>query len=119
MEEVFVALIVIGSMFGVVYLFFGTRHKERMALIEKGENADLFVSSRRKSSIPLYAVLLINLGILGVGIGVGILMGQFFYAMGMDEDVSFPSSIFISVGLSLILGFLITRNIDRKYRDDE
>ena len=119
MEEAVVFLILFGTIFGVVYLFYSTRHKERMALIEKGQSADLFVTSKRKSSIPLYAILLINLGILGVGIGIGVLLGQALYMGGMDDDIAYPSSIFICLGLSLLTGFYVTRNIDRKYKEEE
>jgi hypothetical protein len=119
MEEFLVLIVIFGSLFGVVFLYFNTRHKERMALIEKGENADLFVTSKRRSAVPLYAILLINLGILGVGIGVGVLIGHALHMGGMDQDISMPSAIFICLGLALLGGFYITKNLDHKYRDEE
>lgn len=119
MEEFLVALTIFGTFFGIVYLYFSTRHKERMALIEKGESADLFVTTKRRSAIPLYAIILINFGLLGVGIGLGILLGQLLYMSGMDQDMSMPSSIFLCIGLSLLAGFLITRKMDQKYREEE
>ena len=119
MEEAIVFLFFMATIFGVVYLFFSTRHKERMALIEKGVSADLFVTSKRKSAIPFYAVLLINLGILGIGIGLGILIGHVVHMGGVDDDISMPASIFICLGASLLTGFYITRQVDRKYKNDE
>lgn len=118
MEEAFVFLLFMGTVFGMVYLYFSTRHKERMALIEKGESVDLFKGTKRRSAIPLYAVILINLGVLGVGIGAGMLVGQLMVLSGMDDDIAMPSMIFICLGLSLLAGFNITRKIDQKYRDD-
>lgn len=118
MEEFLVFLLFMGTIFGITYLYYSTRHKERMALIEKGESADLFVSSKRKSNIPLYAVILINLGVLGIGIGLGVLVGHAFSLTGMDEDVAMPSCIFLFLGLSLLCGFVITRRVERNYRDE-
>ena len=117
MEETFVFIVFFGTFFGIVYLFFSTRHKERMALIEKGESADLFVANKRKSAIPLYAVILINLGIIGIGVGIGIILGQVLNYIGMDDDISFPASIFICLGVALLTGFKITRRVDEHYRD--
>lgn len=119
MEEVFVALTIFGTLFGIVYLYFSSRHKERMALIEKGESADLFVTTKRKTAIPLYAIILINFGFTGVGIGLGILIGEGLHLSGMDQDMSMPSSIFLCIGLSLLAGFLITRKMDQKYREED
>ncbi|MCF8239382.1 MAG: hypothetical protein K9I85_14560 [Saprospiraceae bacterium] len=119
MEEFLVALTIFGTIFGVVYLYFSTRHKERMALIEKGESADLFVTSKRKTAIPLYAIILINFGLLGVGIGMGILLGEGLHLAGMNQDYSMPSSIFMCIGLSLLTGFTITRKMDQKYREQD
>jgi hypothetical protein len=35
MEEVLIPLILFGTLFGISYVFFTTRNKERLALIEK------------------------------------------------------------------------------------
>jgi len=118
MEEAFVFLLFMGTIFGMVYLYFSTRHKERMALIEKGETVDLFKGNKRRSAIPLYAVILINLGVLGIGIGAGLIIGQALVLTGFDDDVAMPSMIFICLGLSLLIGFKITRKIDQNYRDE-
>ncbi len=119
MEEAMVFLLFLVTFFGIVYLFFSTRHKERMALIEKGVSADLFVSSKRKSAIPLYAVLLINLGVLGIGVGLGILIGQLLHLTGIDDDITMPSSIFICLGIALLTGFVLTRRVDQRYREEQ
>ena len=119
MEETFVFIVFFGTFFGIVYLYFSTRHKERMALIEKGESADLFVANKRKSAIPLYAILLINLGIIGIGVGAGIIFGSLLHLVGMDDDTSFPAAIFTCIGLALLTGFRITKRVDETYRDYE
>jgi len=119
MEEALVFLLFLGTLFGIIYLYFSTRHRERMALIEKGESADLFVTTRRKSAIPMYAVILINLGMLAIGVGLGVLVGQALTIAGLDNEVAFPGSVFLCLGLALLAGFGITRSVDRKYREEE
>ena len=116
MEEFLVVLTIFGTLFGIIYLYFSTRHKERMALIEKGVSADLFVTTRRRTAVPLYALLLVNIGLLAVGIGVGILLGQALHLSGMDEDISMPASIFICIGVAQLVGFTISRRMDKNYR---
>ncbi len=118
MEEFLVLVVIFGTFFGVLYLFFSTRHKERMALIEQGQNADLFMTSKRRTAMPLYAILLINMGILAIGVGLGVIIGQALQMGGMDDDISLPSSIFICIGIALLTGFYITRKYDKKYRED-
>ena len=39
---IFILAIIFGTIFGIFYLFFSTRNKERLALIEKGMEAKIF-----------------------------------------------------------------------------
>ena len=49
---VFIALFIV--IFGVFYLYFSSRNKERLALIEKGADAEIFFSkSEQKKSTQL------------------------------------------------------------------
>ena len=45
MEEVAVLIIIFGTIFGIAFLYFSTRNKERLALIEKGADASIFVKN--------------------------------------------------------------------------
>ena len=69
--EVAILAVIFGSIFGVFYLFFSTRNKERLALIEKGADASIFMQGK-KNAAPFWKVLILNLGLLAMGIGVGI-----------------------------------------------
>lgn len=119
MEAFLVLVVIFGSLFGIFYMYFSTRHKERMSLIEKGQNVDLFKSSKKKTAIPMYAIILINLGILGLGIGVGIILGSTLSNGAFDEEVAFPASILLCIGASLLAGFFVTKSVDDKYRSME
>ncbi|MEJ2162095.1 MAG: hypothetical protein P8X60_01910 [Robiginitalea sp.] len=46
-SEVIVVVLFWAVLFGIAYLYFSTRHKERLALIEKGVDASVFVKGRQ------------------------------------------------------------------------
>jgi len=105
MEEVLIPLIVFSSIFGMVYVFLNTRNKERLALIEKGADASLFASKKNyKSNLTL------KFGMLAVGIGVGILVASIMetYTV-LDEEIAYPSMIFLFGGLFLIANAMIEK----------
>jgi len=105
MEEILIPLIVFSSIFGMVYVFLNTRNKERLALIEKGADASLFASKKHyKSNLTL------KFGMLAVGIGVGILVASIMetYTV-LDEEIAYPSMIFLFGGLFLIANAMIEK----------
>ena len=111
MEAILIPLIVFGSFFGMVYVWLTTRNKERLAMIDKGADASLFTV--KKSHRTNYTL---KIGMLAVGIGIGILVGSLLdsYTM-LDEEVAFPSMIFLFGG-----GFLIANSmIENKAKEEE
>lgn len=125
--EVAVLAVIFGSIFGVFYLYFSTRNKERMALIEKGADASIFMKGNAKNAAPFWKVLILNLGLLAMGIGVGVLLGALLsYNFGFNGSYSnrpsnyiqtetfYLASIFLCAGASLLIGFKITKNLDKK-----
>ena len=58
-SEVIIVPILFGVIFGIIYLYFSTRNKERMALIEKGIGADIFNKGKR-STAPGWKVFILN-----------------------------------------------------------
>jgi hypothetical protein len=110
MEDAAIVLIIFGTFFGILYVFFTTRNKERLALIEKGADASLFNTGSKYN----FMKVLLNLGLLAIGIGVGVLLGGLLEMGGMDEEIAFPSSIFICGGIGLVIGFFVTRKLDKE-----
>lgn len=108
--EIVIPLIIFSALFGMVYIFLTTRNKERLALIEKGADASLFNTGKRKIG---YSFVL-NIALLAIGIGVGVLVGAMLSQGGMDEDVSFPASIFIFGGLGLLASFFVNRKLEKE-----
>ena len=126
--EVAVLAVIFGSIFGVFYLYFSTRNKERLALIEKGVDATIFMKGQQnKKAAPFWKVLILNLGLLAMGVGVGILLGTLLsYHFGyegswenrpqnaIDSGVFYAASIFLCAGGALLIGFNQTKKLDRE-----
>jgi len=113
--EVFIFISLFLVIFGIAYLHYSTRNQERLALIEKGADASIFVRGKREKTAPIWKVLVLNLALLLMGIGAGIviggilqnnLAGHSFYAM--------PGTIFLFAGTGLLIGFFITKKFDKE-----
>ena len=112
MEPLIAFLAFFGTVFGIAYVFLTTRNKERLALIEKGVEASLFNTKGSKFSI---AKFILNIALLFMGIGAGIFIGDLLANnLDMKEEVAIPSMLFVFGGLGLVVGFFITRSLERK-----
>lgn len=113
--EVAILAIIFGSVFGVFYLYFSSRNKERLALIEKGADASIFNIGKRHAT-PTWKVLVINLAFLLMGIGIGVFLASLVdnYTT-LDEDAIYPALIFTFAGLGLYLGYTQTKkDVDKE-----
>ncbi|MBT8254099.1 MAG: hypothetical protein HKN00_08675 [Flavobacteriaceae bacterium] len=108
-SEVIIVPIIFGLIFGVFYLHYSTRNRERLALIEKGADASIFTQGRQGMA-PIWQVLPLNLGLLLMGIGAGVIIGGILRdSMGVDDDIAMPGAIFLMAGVGLLTGFYLTR----------
>lgn len=107
-SQVLIPIVMFLSIFGVIYVFLNTRNKERMALIEKGADASLFEIKKKN-----FENLTLKVGMLAIGIGLGILMGSIISSYTiLDEEVAFPSMIFLFGGLFLVANAFIEKKND-------
>ena len=108
----FIALFVV--IFGIAYLKYSTRNKERLALIEKGADASIFFSEKKKQTTPIWKIIILNLALLLMGIGLGIFIGSLlYYNLGIEEGVAYSGTIFLMAGIGLFVGFNMTKNLDK------
>ena len=112
-SESIIIPIIFGAIFGVFYLYFSTRNKERLALIEKGADASIFMKGRSHTA-PIWKVLILNLALLLMGIGLGVFISALLVMMGMDDNVAEPGTIFFMAGVGLFIGFNMTKNLDKE-----
>ena len=110
---VFISLFIVA--FGICYLYFNTRHKERLALIERDKDVSVFVSPKVPRTHSIGKIVILNLGLISIGVGTGILFGSFLYHFGgMQEEVAISASIFLMSGIALLIGFFLTKNMDKE-----
>ena len=95
--------------FGIAYLGFTTRNRERMALIERGADPTLFESKKKPDHGSSMKV-----GLFFFGIGIGVVVAYMISSgNGMDEGAAYPAMIFVFGGLALIASHLWQRKIDK------
>jgi len=101
--------------FGIAYLYFSTRNKERLALIEKGADASIFVKSKRAHAAPFWKILILNLSLLLMAIGLGVFIASILhYNLNVADDVAYPGTIFLMAGIGLFTGFTMTKKLDKE-----
>jgi cbb3-type cytochrome oxidase subunit 3 len=100
-NEILIPITLFICTFGVLYVYFNTRHKERMAMIEKGADASLFQSK------GTWAKGSLRLGMFLVGIALGILTGNILdETTALKDEVAYFSMIFLFGGLSLVAFYM-------------
>ncbi len=103
MVEIMVPLGSFASIVLILYIYYTTRNKERMALIEKGADASLFRTGRKPFSVLKFGMFL-------VGVGIGILAGNIIeVSTPLEDEVAYFSMILLFGGVSLIANYLIEK----------
>lgn len=106
MEPIFVIFIIFGSTALVIYKYLETRHKERMAMIEKGVSpADFkgalpqFLKTNPLSSLKWGLVLMF----VGIGLMVATVLDRTYYW----SDAVYPAGMLIFGGLAFVIFYSI------------
>lgn len=96
--------------FGVLYVYYTTRNRERMALIEKNADPAILKSSCNGS----FKLFPIKFGMLLVGIGLGILVGSIIESTTiLKDEVAYFSMIFLFGGTGLFASYFIGRKVGK------
>ena len=103
--EVIIPVVLFLVIFGIFYLYFSSRNKERLALIEKGADASIFYGPKTAKS----GKWVMQVGILAIGIALGVLVGAGLESAGMDDDVAFPASVFLFAGIALVVSYFLAQ----------
>jgi hypothetical protein len=111
METLVAFIALFATVFGIMYVHYTTRNKERMALIEKGADASLFNTGKEGNKLTAgWNKFTLKIGMLFMGIALGIITGAIMSHAGvLNEEANYPSMIFFFGGLSLVLFYVIDR----------
>jgi hypothetical protein len=107
--ELIIPLAFFASVFGIIYVYFQARNKERLALIEKGADASIFFSQEGKKGNKH---VLLKIGLFLIGIAVGVVAGYLLSMTGMNEQAGYISMIFLFGGLGLIVYYPINKRME-------
>ncbi len=103
LSEILIPGIVFSTIYGIFYLFI--RRSERLAMIEKGVDASIFIPKNPSSNNGN-----LKFGMLFIGVGLGILIANILVlAGGLKEEVAFPSMVFLFAGVALVGNYLIDK----------
>lgn len=101
-EEFVIPIVAVGGFFASVilfiYLFFSSRHKERMALIQSGKDVGIFHATG-----PNKMENALKYGMVGFMIGVGVLLGYLLETAGLPGVIAYFSMILIMGSFGLML----------------
>lgn len=104
---IIIPVLAIGGFFAstiiFVYMFFSSRHRERMALIDSGQDASIF--SRKFNNKEN-----LKFGVVAVMSGLGLLAGEFLQKAGLEDFVAYFSMVLIFGGTGLILYYFLIQN---------
>ncbi|MCI5082509.1 MAG: hypothetical protein MRY78_12490 [Saprospiraceae bacterium] len=95
----------------LIYMFFSSRHKERMALLERDKDASIFHANGIADALKF--------GMVAIMIGVGILLGYLLVQMGMPEEIAYFSMILILGGLGLLAYYFYASRNQKFIKSDE
>ncbi len=88
----------------LTYMYYNTRHRERMALIESGKDAGIFKSLPKGLSSLKWGLVLT---MIGLALGIGIFTD---YTLGHDGPlVTFPL-VFLFSGIGFIIFYKIIKD---------
>ncbi len=106
MEGIFVPLAFFLALFAILYVYWTTRTKERLALIEKGKDASIFKSDCSKFALVKWGIVLI---FTSAGVFTAHLLSGLF-----NEVAAHFTMILFFGGVGLIAAYFVTGKLGKK-----
>jgi hypothetical protein len=108
MEGLFVPIALFLMIFAILYVYYTTRSRERMALVEKGVDASVFKIDPVRKRLDL-----VKWGVFMMALAIGVVTG-FALSNAINEVVAFFTMILLFGGLGLIVAYFVTNYLAKK-----
>ena len=108
MEGLFVPIGFFLAIFAILYVYWTTRTKERLAIVEKGVDVSVFKMDPVRKRLDL-----VKWGIFMIALAIGVVTG-FLLSNAIDEVVAFFTMILLFGGLGLIVAYFVTNTLAKK-----
>ena len=105
--EVLIPIFLLGGIAVVLVIYFNNRHKERMAMIEKGVNPGDFKGTPMREWFRANPLASLKWGLLAMFVGVGLLVASWLDRAYMMPDSIYVSCMLLSGGIALVLFYFI------------
>jgi hypothetical protein len=116
--EIIIPVTFFATVFGVSYLYLNARHRERMAMIERGMEESLLLG-KKEDQLPQQHKIL-KRGLLAIGIGGGVATGCALNGIfDMELGAAIFSMVLLGGGLSLLAFYKKMRDFERDEEEDE
>lgn len=114
--EFLIPIFLFGGMAVVFWKYYDTRHRERMAMIEKGLNPADMKSTTLRQFMQVNPLSSLKWGLLIGFVGLGLFVAAFLDRLFYLHDSIYPASMMIAGGLGLVLFYFIAA---RKLKKEE
>lgn len=115
---VLIPILSVGGTFASIiiwtYMHYSSRHRERMALIESGQDANIFHKTKKRALSNN-----LKIGIVAVMSGIGLVAGHFLQAIGLDEFVAYFAMVLIFGGTGLVVFYFLVQGKQNSRFADE
>ena len=116
MEPVMVVLIVFGSTGLILWKWIETRHKEKIAMIEKGVSPKDFKGVSIQEMFKFNPLSSLKWGLVALFVGAGLMMATWLDRVWYLADGVYPASMLTLGGLGLVVFYVIA---SRKMNKDQ
>lgn len=107
MEGIFVPLAFFLALFAILYVYWTTRTKERLALIEKGLDKSIFKKDKCSKFV------LMKWGIFLLSLGIGVLTATLVSSV-INEVAAYFTMILLCGGLGLIVANIVSNKLSNE-----